>query len=89
MDSPLSLLLSGVKVYIPLGLVAYYIITSYLSYRRLAHIPGPWLARWSSLWLVRAMWRKESHLEFHGVAQKYGEDIEHQALERPLLIAIF
>jgi hypothetical protein len=66
-------LLYAVRLYIPLAIVAWYLACSYLSYRRLSHIPGPWLAGWSSLWLVGAVWRKKSHLEFYEVEKKYGQ----------------
>jgi hypothetical protein len=49
------------------------LVASYVSYRRLAHIPGPWAARWSSFWLVKAVWSQESHLKFYKVAKTYGE----------------
>jgi hypothetical protein len=49
------------------------LVASYISYRRLSHIPGPWLASWSSLWLVGAVWRRHSHLEFYDIAKIYGE----------------
>lgn len=61
------------KVFIPLLLLSWYLIKSYLSYRRLSLIPGPRLAGWSSLWLVGAVWRKKSHLEFYELDKKYGQ----------------
>ncbi|KAE9382184.1 cytochrome P450 [Stipitochalara longipes BDJ] len=48
------------------------LVVSYISYSRLSHIPGPWFARWSSLWLVGTIWRRQSHLEFYEIAKKYG-----------------
>jgi len=60
---------------LPLIVAAWFgvqLVAFYISYRRLSHIPGPWLARWSSLWLVGAVWRKQSHLEFYEIAKKYG-----------------
>ena len=66
-----------IKLYIPMvvvaSFVAFVVARLYLSYRRLSHIPGPWLAGWSSLWLVGAIRRKQSHLEFYELAQKYGK----------------
>jgi hypothetical protein len=75
MDSLISIteLLYAVGLYILLTVVAWYLAYSYLSYRRLSHIPGPWLAGWSSLWLVGAVGRKKSHLEFYEVEKKYGQ----------------
>jgi hypothetical protein len=64
--------LYDVKFAIPLLLLAGYLVHSYLSYRRLSQIPGPWLAGWSNLWLVGVVLRKQSHLEFYELEQKYG-----------------
>jgi hypothetical protein len=69
--------LYDVKLTIPVLLLAGYLVHSYLSYRRLSHIPGPWLAGWSSLWLVGVVWRKKSHLEFYEIARKYGMSYGH------------
>ncbi|KAK6855948.1 Cytochrome P450 71A20 [Apiospora arundinis] len=38
---------------------AYFILTSIHAYIRLRHIPGPFWARWSNLWLSRQMFRGE------------------------------
>jgi hypothetical protein len=65
--------LYSVRIYIPILFAVSYFIHSYVSYRRLSHISGPRLAGWSSLWLVGAVWRKQSHLEFYEVAKQYGK----------------
>ncbi|CZR67450.1 related to pisatin demethylase (cytochrome P450) [Phialocephala subalpina] len=52
--------------------VGYFIVVQYLSYRRLAHIPGPRLAACSNLWLVRAIWGQQSHLDVYEVSKQYG-----------------
>ncbi|KAK8012773.1 benzoate 4-monooxygenase cytochrome p450 [Apiospora marii] len=39
--------------------IAYFVLTSIQGYRRLRHIPGPFWARWSNLWLSRQMFRGE------------------------------
>jgi len=72
MESSVSNSLYDIKLAILVLLLAGYLIHSYLSYRRLSHIPGPWLAGWSNLWLVGAIYRKHSNLEFYKLAQKYG-----------------
>jgi hypothetical protein len=69
----MDLSFSDLKIYIPAALVVWYIVQSYTSYRRLAHIPGPGLAGWSSLWLVGTVWRKRAHIEFYDVAKQYGD----------------
>lgn len=65
-------LLYSARWYIVFALVALYIWQSYQSYRRLSHIPGPWLAQWSQLWLLRSIYGQQSHLEMHEVSKKYG-----------------
>jgi hypothetical protein len=70
--SALTESLYSVKVSIPVLILAGYLVHSYLSYRRLSHIPGPWLAAWSNLWLVSVVLRKQSHLEYYELAEKYG-----------------
>jgi hypothetical protein len=72
--SSVTKLLHDARLAIPLLLfLTWHLVRFYLSYRRLSHIRGPWLAGWSSLWLVGAVWRKQSHLEFYEVAKKYGQ----------------
>jgi hypothetical protein len=66
-----------VKFAIPILLLIGYLIHLCLSYRRLSHIPGPWLAGWSNLWLVGAVYRKQCHLELYKLAQKYGMSYGH------------
>ena len=65
-------LLYGFRYAIALLALLYFFVVQYLSYRRLAHIKGPLLAQWSNLWLIGAVWRRNTHLEFYGVAKKYG-----------------
>jgi hypothetical protein len=65
--------LYSITPYLALFIILLYSLNAYLSYQKLSHIPGPRLAAWSSLWLVRAVYRKQSHLEFYAAAKKYGE----------------
>jgi hypothetical protein len=58
---------------------AYFILSSILQYWRLRHIPGPPLAAWTNLWLMRHMngtekfydVRKRLHQKY-GSVQRYG-----------------
>ncbi|KAF4452110.1 hypothetical protein F53441_5043 [Fusarium austroafricanum] len=55
-----------------LAIVAWYIVSSVISWYRLRHVPGPFLAKFSYLWLARlALSGKqyEAHLELN---KKYG-----------------
>lgn len=54
------------------SVIGYFILVQYLSYRRLSHIPGPRLAAWSNLWLVRAIWGQQSHVNINEVSRRYG-----------------
>jgi hypothetical protein len=73
MSSGLVDLLYGARWYLILLLgVSYYALQSYRSYTRLSHIKGPWLAQWSILWLIGAVYRQKTHLEFYETYKKYG-----------------
>ena len=50
----------------------YYGITTYISYRRLAHIPGPRLAAFSELWFFNATSNGDLYLEAERVLRQYG-----------------
>ncbi|KAF8850435.1 cytochrome P450 [Acephala macrosclerotiorum] len=54
------------------SVIGYWILVQYLSYRRLSHIPGPRLAAWSNLWLVKAIWGQQSHSGVYEVSRRYG-----------------
>ena len=47
-------------------------INAIRSYYRLSHIPGPPLAAFSRLWLLRGLAGVRNHLNLHEVNQKYG-----------------
>jgi hypothetical protein len=65
--------LYGARWYIALLLIVTYFVSGELRTRnRLAHIKGPWLAQWSVLWLVGAIYRQKTHLEFYELYKKYG-----------------
>lgn len=50
MPGPLGLVLSG------LGLLVLHLVSLRVrAYARVRHLPGPWPARWTHLWLVRSM----------------------------------
>jgi hypothetical protein len=51
---------------------AAYAIKLYRDYDRLKDFKGPWLAPWTSFWLVRAVAGLQTHAELYDVCQKYG-----------------
>ena len=60
------------SLYIGIFAVCVYGLNSYTSYRRLAHIKGPFLAGWSNFWLVRTVYNLNTHQELYLVNKKYG-----------------
>jgi hypothetical protein len=60
------------RLYIGILAVCAYGLSSYISYRRLAHIKGPFVAGWSNFWLVRTVYNLNTHYELYQVNKKYG-----------------
>jgi hypothetical protein len=52
--------------------VIYYVVSAYLTYRKLAHIKGPWLACISPLWLFYQTIRGRVNVAGEEVLRKYG-----------------
>lgn len=52
--------------------IAYYVVTSFLSYRKLRHIPGPRLAAFSQFWLFKVTAGGDLYLTADEVLRKYG-----------------
>ena len=55
------------------GLLTYYILTTFQSYWRLRHFPGPKLAALTNWWWIRAAISGKGHLVLSDVCTKYGE----------------
>lgn len=53
----------------------YLVASTYLSYRKLQHIKGPWLASISPLWMFYYTCRGTLYLAVEDALKKYGEDI--------------
>ncbi|KFY37707.1 hypothetical protein V494_04641 [Pseudogymnoascus sp. VKM F-4513 (FW-928)] len=51
---------------------AAYIAHSYKQYSKLSAFRGPPTSGWSNFWLVRAVMRQNTHIDFADVNQKYG-----------------
>ena len=62
-----------------LGIVAlaWLVVNTFVSYRKLRHIPGPWLARISQLWLFNVTFKGDLYLAMEDVIQKYGMDCKN------------
>ncbi|RYO86091.1 hypothetical protein DL762_004886 [Monosporascus cannonballus] len=67
-SSSSNLLVSTVAV----GLLAYNLITWFLRWRRLRHIPGPPAAGWSKLWLLRHVVSGRLCTKLEELSGKYG-----------------
>ena len=52
--------------------ILFVIANAIRSYRRLAHIPGPLLAAFSRLWLIKSLSGPRNHLDLFETTQKYG-----------------
>jgi hypothetical protein len=48
------------------------VISTVVSYRHLRHIPGPWLACFSQLWMFNITFKGDLYLAMDEVLQKYG-----------------
>lgn len=56
------------------GLVgAYFILSTFLQYRKLQHIKGPWLAAISPAWMFYHSARGELYLAVEAALKKYGK----------------
>ena len=53
--------------------VVCYLVWSVRSWYRLRKFDGPWLARHSYLWLLRAVTNNKMHVNFPELHRKYGE----------------
>jgi len=60
------------RLYFGILAVCAYGLSCYISYRRLAHIKGPFLAGWSNLWLVKSVYDLNTHLALDQANKKYG-----------------
>lgn len=67
-DSPVSVPIAAVGIV----LVLWYIVSTITSYRRLSHIPGPPLAHFSSLWMIRTSSSGRLSQIFEETGRKYG-----------------
>jgi len=52
--------------------LSWYLTTSISSYRRLRHIPGPYLASFSNWWWIRAAVSGKGHLALADACTRYG-----------------
>jgi hypothetical protein len=68
----LAAILYAISLYTIFLVVPAYGIRAYVSYRRLAHIKGPTLAAWSNFWLLKAVYRLNTHKELYDVTKRYG-----------------
>ena len=51
---------------------AYWIVTTYLQYRKLQHIRGPWIASISPVWMFYYTVRGTLYLAVEDALKKYG-----------------
>ena len=65
-------LTSAIGALIGLGLI-YFVVSTYLSFRKLQHIKGPWLASISLLWMFYYSCRGTLYLAVEDALRKYGK----------------
>jgi hypothetical protein len=69
--------LGGVAWYLLAVAVAFaftaYLAQSYKQYSKLRAFRGPPTSGWSNFWLVRAVVRQNTHIDFANVCEKYGK----------------
>ena len=71
--SPLADLCSAYGLSIAFAAVGLYLVYSARSWYRLRQFDGPWLAKHSYLWLLRAVTDDKLHITFPELHRKYGE----------------
>lgn len=58
--------------FVPIILVAYYVHTAYQTWLPLRHIPGPFLGKFSYLFLMKTQRSGVQHLKYKEIDRKYG-----------------
>jgi hypothetical protein len=53
----------------------YWTITTFIQYRKLAHIKGPWIAAISPAWLFYHTLRGDNYLAVEAALKKYGRSV--------------
>lgn len=64
-----------------LFLLAVYIATVAISYWRLRHFPGPWLARFTNLWYAKIVLGGSLNTDTVALFEKYGKSFSPRRLE--------
>lgn len=65
--------------------IAYYVFATVKSYRKLRHIPGPFLAAVSQLWLLKTTAGGDFYITAEKVLRKYGMYLKPSRSSRPKL----
>jgi hypothetical protein len=58
--------------FVPLILAGYYVYTAIQTWLPLRHIPGPFLGKFSYLFMMRTQSSGTQHLRYRAVDQKFG-----------------
>lgn len=59
-------------MFLPLWIVIYYIVPYFTTYNHLRHIPGPFIARFSNIWLALHSRKAQKYVAVHAAHEKYG-----------------
>ena len=85
----MALLNSPVLISVAAGLLVYSAVTSFLQWKRLRHVPGPWLAPWTHLWLCRQAATGKIGVRLAETSAKYGENCTPLYLPRWMMDAVW
>ena len=64
--------IGGISLLLVLSLLLWFLLSSLASWYRLRHIPGPFLASISYMWLGSNAWRMRQYEAHQGLNEKYG-----------------
>ncbi|KAH0343491.1 putative benzoate 4-monooxygenase cytochrome P450, partial [Aureobasidium melanogenum] len=59
-------------VFVPLWIVLFYLVPYFTTYNHLRHIPGPFIAKFSNVWLALHSRKGQKYVAIHEAHQKYG-----------------
>lgn len=54
------------------SIVLWFVVSTVVSWYRLRHIPGPWLASVSNIWMIRAAISEKLNVAFEEAGKTYG-----------------
>lgn len=59
-------------VFLPVWFVLYYLVPYFITYKHLRHIPGPFVAKFSNVWLALGARKGKKFAWVHWAHERYG-----------------